>query len=182
MGFLYIYIHIYIYTCISAKSLQSCLTLATLWTVAYQAPLPMGFSRQEYWSGLPCPPPGDLPNPGAILTSLAAPALQAVSLLLSHQESPCVCVCVCVYWYFILLYIPLYMNILLEKVSIIFISLSVCDSHQSLKKLLVSDTKVLISPNYHIYILAKTIISFILYLWKLFILYYFYLFPWKRQP
>ena len=36
---------------------------ATLWTVARQAPLSMGFSRQEYWSGLPCPPPGDLPNP-----------------------------------------------------------------------------------------------------------------------
>ena len=106
MGFIYIYIHIYIYTCISAKSLQSCLTLATLWTVAYQAPLPMGFSRQEYWSGLPCPPPGDLPNPGAILTSLAAPALQAVSLLLSHQESPCVCVCVCVC--VLIFYIALY--------------------------------------------------------------------------
>ena len=40
-------------------SLQSCLTL---WTVAHQAPLSMEFSRQEYWSGLPFPPPGDLPN------------------------------------------------------------------------------------------------------------------------
>ena len=37
---------------------------ATPWTVAHQAPLPMGFSRQEFWSGLPCPPPGDLPDPG----------------------------------------------------------------------------------------------------------------------
>ena len=36
----------------------------TLWTVARQAPLSMGFSRQEYWSGLPFPPPGDLPDPG----------------------------------------------------------------------------------------------------------------------
>ena len=36
----------------------------TLWTVARQAPLSMGFSRQEYWSGLPCPSPGDLPQPG----------------------------------------------------------------------------------------------------------------------
>ena len=35
----------------------------TLWTVACQAPLSMGFSRQEYWSGLPFPPPGDLPDP-----------------------------------------------------------------------------------------------------------------------
>ena len=37
---------------------------ATPWTVARQAPLSMGFSRQEYWSGLPCPPPGELPDPG----------------------------------------------------------------------------------------------------------------------
>ena len=37
---------------------------ATLWTVVRQAPLSMGFSRQEYWSGLPCLPPGDLPDPG----------------------------------------------------------------------------------------------------------------------
>ena len=37
---------------------------ATLWTIAHQAPLRWGFSRQEQWSGLPCPPPGDLPNPG----------------------------------------------------------------------------------------------------------------------
>ena len=37
---------------------------ATQWTVAHQAPLSMGFSRQEYWSGLPFPSPGDLPNPG----------------------------------------------------------------------------------------------------------------------
>ena len=45
-----------------AKSLQLCPT-ASLWTVGCQAPLPVGFSRQEYWSGLPCPPPEDLPNP-----------------------------------------------------------------------------------------------------------------------
>ena len=43
---------------------QSCLTLCDPMTVACQAPLSMGFSRQEYWSGLPCPPPRDLPNPG----------------------------------------------------------------------------------------------------------------------
>ena len=45
----------------------------------------MGASRQEYWSGLPCPPPGDLPDPG---TEPTAPALQAGSLPLSHQGSP----------------------------------------------------------------------------------------------
>ena len=61
---------------------------ATLWTIVPQALLPMGFSRQEYWSGLPCPPPGDLPNPGTEPESPVSPALQAVSLLLSHQGNP----------------------------------------------------------------------------------------------
>ena len=45
------------------------------WTVAHQAPLSMGFSRQEYWSGLPYPPPGDLPNPGIEPASLMSPTL-----------------------------------------------------------------------------------------------------------
>ena len=47
----------------------------TQWTVAHQAPRSMGFSRQEYWSGLPCPPPGDLPDPGMKPESPLAPAL-----------------------------------------------------------------------------------------------------------
>ena len=47
---------------------------ATPWTVACQASLSMGFSRQEYWSGLLCPSPGDLPDPGIELTSLTSPA------------------------------------------------------------------------------------------------------------
>ena len=56
---------------------QSCPTFFTLWTVARQAPLSMGFSRKEYWSGLPFPSPGGLPNPGIEPRS---PALQADSL------------------------------------------------------------------------------------------------------
>ena len=48
---------------------------AILWTVARQAPLSMGFSRQEYWSGLSCPSPGDLPHPGMEPASLKSPAL-----------------------------------------------------------------------------------------------------------
>ena len=56
----------------------SCVLLfATLWTVANQAPLSMGFSRQEYWSRLPFPSPGDLPNPGI---EPGSPALQVDSL------------------------------------------------------------------------------------------------------
>ena len=47
---------------------------STLWTIARQAPPSMGFSRQEYWSGLPCPSPGDLPDPGMEPTSLMSPA------------------------------------------------------------------------------------------------------------
>ena len=47
---------------------------ATLWTVAHQAPMSMEFSRQEYWSGWPCPPPGDFPDPGIEPTSLMSPA------------------------------------------------------------------------------------------------------------
>ena len=48
---------------------------ATLWTVACQAPLSMGFSRQEYWSGLPCPPLVNLPDPGIEPMSLTTPAM-----------------------------------------------------------------------------------------------------------
>ena len=60
----------------------------TLWTVAHRAPLSVEFSRQECWSRLPCPSPGDLPNPGTEPVSPAAPALQADSLLLSHRGTP----------------------------------------------------------------------------------------------
>ena len=54
----------------------SCVQLfETLWTVASQAPLSMGFSKQKYWSGLPCPPPGDLPDTEIEPGSLMSPAL-----------------------------------------------------------------------------------------------------------
>ena len=54
----------------------SCVQLfATLWTVAHQAPLSVKFSRQEYWNGLPYPPPGDLPDPGMEPKSPMSPAL-----------------------------------------------------------------------------------------------------------
>ena len=58
----------------TAKSLQLCLTFVTAWTVNFQAPLSMGFPRQEYWSTLPCAPPRDVPDPvikPVSLTSLA---------------------------------------------------------------------------------------------------------------
>ena len=58
---------------------------ATPWTVARQAPLSMGFSRQEYWSGLPFPSPGDLPNPGI---EPGSPALQADALSFETPRKP----------------------------------------------------------------------------------------------
>ena len=63
-----------------AVSVLSCVQLSvTPWTVARQAPLSMGSSRQEYCSGLPCPPPGGLPDPGIKLASLMSPAFATVS-------------------------------------------------------------------------------------------------------
>ena len=58
---------------------------ATPWTIDHQAPLFMGFSRQEYWSGLPCSSPGNLSHPEIEPGSPASSALQADSLPLSHQ-------------------------------------------------------------------------------------------------
>ena len=63
------------------KSLSHVWLLATLWTVARQAALSIGFSRQEYWSGLLCPPSGDLPNPG--VKPMSAPALANIGIIAS---------------------------------------------------------------------------------------------------
>ena len=72
--------------CVCGCSLtQSCLTLCSPCTAACHAPLFMGFSRQEYWSGLPFPTPGDLADPGIEPIS---PAWLADSLALSHLGSP----------------------------------------------------------------------------------------------
>ena len=62
---------------VKVKSLSRVQLFAAPWTVTYQAPLPMGFSRQGYWSGLPFPSPGDLPDPEI---EPGSPALQADAL------------------------------------------------------------------------------------------------------
>ena len=67
------------------KSLSRVHLFTTPWTVAHKAPLSLGFSRQEYWSGLPFPSPGDLPNPGIKPRS---PALQADALTSEPLGSP----------------------------------------------------------------------------------------------
>ena len=78
--------HLY-WWCMSAKSLQLHLTLCDPVDVAHQASLSMRFSRQEYWGGLLCPSPGDLPDPRIKPVSPVTPALWVDSLLLSHQGS-----------------------------------------------------------------------------------------------
>ena len=70
---------------LKVKSLSCIQLCVTPWTVAHQAPLSMGFSRQEYWSGLPFPSPGDLPNPGI---EPGSPALQADALSSEPPRKP----------------------------------------------------------------------------------------------
>ena len=65
----------YVLCCVHAKCFSHIWLFVTVSTVAHQAPLSMGFSRREYWSGLPCPPPGNLPDPGIKPASLKSPAL-----------------------------------------------------------------------------------------------------------
>ena len=110
----YIYIYIYITNlfiscedmksalCTCVWSLSSVWVFATPWIVARQAPLFMEFSRQEFWSGLPFPTPGDLPDPGIKPTSLASRAL--AGRFFYHPcslGSPALClytnVCICIY-------------------------------------------------------------------------------------
>ena len=90
--------HAHVLNLCSCTQLLSHLRLfVTPWTIACQAPLSLGFSRQEYWRGLPFPPPGDLPDPGIKPTSLVSPALaggffatsttwKALPLLSSHSR------------------------------------------------------------------------------------------------
>ena len=83
LSVLYLYMHVCMLSHFSRFQL-----FVILWIEAHQAPLSMGFSRQEYWSRWPCIPPGDFPHPGLEPTSPASPSLQADSLPLSHQGSP----------------------------------------------------------------------------------------------
>ena len=95
-----IYMCIYIYMCVCVcvcvcVCILSCFShvqfFVTQWTVACQAPLSMGFYRQEYWSGLPFPSPGDLPNPGIEPRSLPSPAL-AGGFFTTTPRKPIICI------------------------------------------------------------------------------------------
>ena len=72
---------------LGAQFLSRVQLFMTLWTIAHQAPLCMGFFRQEYWSGLPFPTPGDHPDPGIEPVSQVSPEL-AGQLSLRHLQSP----------------------------------------------------------------------------------------------
>ena len=74
--------HVYAYACICVYVYACVLSpfrhvrlFATLWTITHRAPLPIAFSMQEHWRGLPCPPPGNLPNPEIKPMSFASPVL-----------------------------------------------------------------------------------------------------------
>ena len=69
------YVYLCMYVGVHAQSLSCILLFATPWTIAYQAPLSVEFSRKESWSRLPFPTPGNLPDPGIEPVSLVSPAL-----------------------------------------------------------------------------------------------------------
>ena len=71
--------------CVCAHLLSRVQLFVTLWTIPCQAPLSMGFSRQKYWSGLPCPLPGDLPDSGIKPMSLKSPALASGFFFYQHH-------------------------------------------------------------------------------------------------
>ena len=74
--------------CVFAQSLNCVQLSETTWAVTHQAPLSMRFPRSEYWSGLPFPSPGDLPNPGIKTTSPASPALAGGFFTTEPPEKP----------------------------------------------------------------------------------------------
>ena len=76
---------------VKVKSLSRVRLFATLWTVAHQAPQSMGFSRHEYWSGLPFPSPGDLPDP---VIQPRSPALQADALTAEPPGEPAIAIAI----------------------------------------------------------------------------------------
>ena len=78
-----------------------------IWTIAHLAPLSMGFSRQEYWSGLPCSLPGDLPDPKTEPTSLMSPVLAGEFFTTGSTWEAYIYVCVYIYTY---IYIHIYIH------------------------------------------------------------------------
>ena len=91
---LYVYMCVYACIYVCAQLLQLCPALCDPMDCSLPSSCPWD-SLGMNWSGLPCPPPGDLPDPGI---KPASPALQDDSLLLSNWESPCISICICIYF------------------------------------------------------------------------------------
>ena len=113
--------------------------LVTLGTVACQAPLSMGVSRQEHWSGLPCPPPGDFPNPGIEPGSLMSPALaggffttwsatwKAAYIYYTYIMHITICVCrIYIYTFFLEYSLPFWFITRYSSLSVITVSCCFC--------------------------------------------------------
>ena len=81
-------VHLFLHSCVCSVASVISDSVRPPWTISQQTLLFMGFSQQEYWSGLPCPSPGDLPNPGIEPTSPMFVALQADSLLSEPPGTP----------------------------------------------------------------------------------------------
>ena len=105
---MYMYVCLCMYVCVHAQSLSCVLLFAAPWTIAYQAPLSMEISRQEYWSVLPFPTSGDLPDPGIEPVSLVSPALAGRFFT---TVLPGMSMCVCVYNIYTHIYIYIYICI-----------------------------------------------------------------------
>ena len=93
------------------QSLSCVRFFATPWNVAHQAPLSMGFSRQEHWRGLPFPPPGDLSDPGTELVSFTSPALAGRFLTISATWEAPVLVFIIMFVFIFLAELALHMHL-----------------------------------------------------------------------
>ena len=155
--------NIYLDLCVHVKLLQLCLTLCDVMDVCYQAPQSMGFSRQEYWSGLPCPTLGDLPDPGLEPESLMFPALAGGFFTTNAAwEAPFISI------YFYYLYLSISLLFLSFYLSISFISIytSIISIHLSIYHVCLSIIYIALSLVYILSFISKSIYLF-LYLFLL---------------
>ena len=105
---------LYMCACV-LSSFSPVLLFVTPWTIARQAPLSMGFSRREYWSRLPCPPLGDLPNPGIEPRSLIPPVLAAGFFITSTTWKPSP---ICIHYVIFCLFPRFYLALVFSLITV----------------------------------------------------------------
>ena len=127
-----------LYMCVCMPSHFSCGDFATPWTTARQAPLSTGFSRQDNWNGLPCPPPGDIPDPGIKPTSLKSPALAGMSLPLLPPGKPYIYIFFLLFFSIIVYYRILCCTVGPHCLSVLYIT--VCISWSQIPNLFLPQT------------------------------------------